>query len=107
MKCKQDVPTITLSYKTLYQIKRLTVKTESKVLMGFLLIGFFITSTSYFFVNFTKYHMVKTGQNHGKHLRITQSIKSNNMEVIEESFAYTFLRKENRKNEFLDWEKSL
>jgi hypothetical protein len=39
-------------------------------------------------LNSIKVHLVKTGQNHGKHLRKAHNIKSNNMEAVEEIFAY-------------------
>jgi hypothetical protein len=39
-----------------------------------------------FFENSIKRHQVKTGQNNSKHLRMAQSIKSNTLEAVEESF---------------------
>ena len=38
--------------------------------------------------NSIKVDLVKTIQNYDKHLKIAQSIKSDNMEAVEESFAY-------------------
>ena len=38
--------------------------------------------------NSIKVDPVKTIQNYDKHLKIDQSIKSDNMEAVEESFAY-------------------
>jgi PAS domain S-box-containing protein len=80
------------------------MKTEIKVLMGFLLLGLFIASTSFFLANSTNERLVKTGLNHGEYLRMAQTIKSKAMGAVQESFAYVLSGMEVEKREYLDWD---
>jgi PAS domain S-box-containing protein len=80
------------------------MKTEVKVLIGFLLLGLLIASISIFFANSTNERLVKIRLSHGEHLRMVQSLKSKTMEAIQESFAYVLSGDEIEKREYLDWQ---
>jgi len=64
------------------------VKTESKVFNGLFTIRVIHCLNVLLPSNSIKVDLVKTIQNYDKHLKIAQSIKSDNMEAVEESFAY-------------------
>jgi PAS domain S-box-containing protein len=80
------------------------MKTETKVLMGFLLLGLFIASMSFFFANPASERLVKIGLNHEKALKMAQAIQSKTMRAIAEGFAYALSGKQLDKREFFTWE---
>ena len=80
------------------------MKTETKVLMGFLLLGLLIASASFFFANPTSERLVKIGLNHEKALKMAQAIQSKTMRAIAEGFAYALSGIQLDKREYFTWE---
>ncbi len=80
------------------------MKTEIKVLMGFLILGLSIASTSFFLANSTNDRLVEFGLKHSESLRKVQSLRSKTMGAIEESLAYILSGKEIEKQNYLAWE---
>jgi PAS domain S-box-containing protein len=80
------------------------MKTENKVLTGFLLLGLFIASISFFFASSRSERLLKIELNHAEHLRMAQTIQSKAMRAVAEGFAYALSGKQLDKREYLDWE---
>jgi len=80
------------------------MKTEKKVLLGFLLLGLFIAVISFFLAKSADDRLVKIGMNYSEALRMVQSIQSKTMGAIEESFAYVLSGEKIEKREYLEWD---
>jgi hypothetical protein len=80
------------------------MKTEVKVLIGFLLLGLLIAAISFFFARNTNEWLVKSALNHSESLRKVQGIRSKTMGAIQESLAYVLSGEKIEKLEYLSWE---